>query len=67
MKIKRESESGTRSAVVLYINQYNELRCLILDANTIADAEQICMIRGIKPVAIMKASKMIREYKNRKR
>ena len=67
MKIKREVETGRHSQVVLYVNQYNELRCLILEANTTRDAEQICLIRGIKPAAIMKASTMIRDYKNRKR
>lgn len=55
-------ESGSNSCVVLYYNSYNELRVILVHASDIIEAEDICLARGIKPVGIRIARKIIGDY-----
>lgn len=55
-------ETGSNSCVVLYYNSYNELRVILVQASTINEAEDICLARGIKPVGIRIAQRIIGDY-----
>lgn len=55
-------EKGSNSCVILYYNSYNELRAILVSASDIYEAEDICTARGINPVGIRMASKIIGDY-----
>jgi len=60
-------ETGDRSYVMLYYNTYEELRCLLLSANSMEEVEEIASARCIKPVGIISAKQIITKYERKKK
>lgn len=60
-------ETGDRSYVMLYFNAYEELRCMMVSANSMEEVEEIASARGIKPAGIISAKKIITSYERKKK
>lgn len=64
--MKREIETGSNTCLILYYNNYKELRCVLVDASTTEEGEEIATARGIKPAGIAKCAEVIKNYEKRK-
>lgn len=64
--MSKTPETGDRAYIILHFNSYDELRCIMVSANTINEAEEISLARGIKPVGICSAKQIIVNYNKTK-